>query len=497
MLAVVLSEILANEPGGSTTLEWIELEIRQSTSLAGYTLHAGAKDLVLPDSPVTPGFIVICRDSVRFEQHFGDSSGVWGDVSSEDYPLIEASFSLTNSSGAVELVAADTVDRFQWDGTAPDGVSYERIDDRVWQVTASSVGSTPGRRNHGAPVRMDWAIVGVQADPGPSRVSVRVLVENVGTDSSGSAVLLRHSQGSVLDSASVSGPSGSLHPVTLSGPVEPGFNRLSIELTDDERAANNHHDLHFLTGESPALFSELYVVPEATEPEWIEIRVTSDTGLTVSGLQLADTRDTTRFQADQTSLAPDTYVILTEDSPAFTFYFGEVGAPVLQADHWPTLNNDGDTLTLLLMGAVSDHVGYPSAGSRRGVALERIGSSAVWNWSVAPGGATPGGDNSVDVPYTADIELDIAPNPFAAGYGERATIAYRVPFGAEGQLQLYGGDGRRLRTLFDTRPFVSGEVTWDGRDQSGQLLPVGVYLVCMRLFSPRELVRLAPVAIGR
>ena len=44
MLAVVLSEILANEPGGSTTLEWIELEIRRSTSLAGYTLQAGLKD---------------------------------------------------------------------------------------------------------------------------------------------------------------------------------------------------------------------------------------------------------------------------------------------------------------------------------------------------------------------------------------------------------------------------------------------------------------------
>jgi hypothetical protein len=170
---------------------------------------------------------------------------------------------------------------------------------------------------------------------------------------------------------------------------------------------------------------------------------------------------------------------------------------VIQLDRWPALNNDGDTIVLLLGETPMDRTSYPSAGGVRGVSFERVGRSEAWGWCVAPEGSTPGRANSIDVEYSEDLQIDVAPNPFAAGQGERARFQYRVPFAAEGELRLYRGDGRPVRTLFERRSVVSGVVEWDGTSDERTLLPVGIYIVQFRLYEPRELVHLSTVVLAR
>jgi hypothetical protein len=189
--------------------------------------------------------------------------------------------------------------------------------------------------------------------------------------------------------------------------------------------------------------------------------------------------------------------MLTADTLLFRLAYPEVSAPLVQPPVWPSLNNDGDSLQLVVFGTAVDHAAFPSPGSRRGVAYERMGTSSLWGWSVHPSGSSPGAVNSIDVPYTDGIRVDVQPNPFAARQGEQANVKYTVPFGAQADLRLFSGDGRLVRTLFERRSVVSGSADWDGHADNGAPVPVGIYILQLRLFEPREQVYLGTVVVAR
>src|SRR3990170_6389338 len=113
--AVVINEVLANEPGSLTSLEWVELyntgafavglkdwkfiEGNDTTAITDPVFIEGEGYLVLARKLVTtPG------DSGSFEARWGNASGVWGDFVMENFPVVEAKMSLTNSGGTVSLV---------------------------------------------------------------------------------------------------------------------------------------------------------------------------------------------------------------------------------------------------------------------------------------------------------------------------------------------------------------------------------------------------------
>ncbi len=60
-----------------------------------------------------------------------------------------------------------------------------------------------------------------------------------------------------------------------------------------------------------------------------------------------------------------------------------------------------------------------------------------------------------------------------------ARIAYASGRGGEVELQVFDLRGRRVRSLAQV-PSVMGVVNWDGRNDSGQQVPQGQYLVRMR-----------------
>ncbi|MGB7062979.1 MAG: lamin tail domain-containing protein [Candidatus Zixiibacteriota bacterium] len=158
---VFINEVLANEPGSNTKLEWVELHNADSVEhdLEGWAFISKDDTTWIPAGTGFParGFLILARkllsdppDSISFEGWWGDRSGTWGDSPDESFPAIEAKMSLTNSGGTVSLVDSENnVQTFTWDEDCGDGVSLERIsaDEDVWLCCVDSDRSTPGRKN--------------------------------------------------------------------------------------------------------------------------------------------------------------------------------------------------------------------------------------------------------------------------------------------------------------------------------------------------------------
>ena len=77
----------------------------------------------------------------------------------------------------------------------------------------------------------------------------------------------------------------------------------------------------------------------------------------------------------------------------------------------------------------------------------------------------------------------------------QARIRLTVPSGGRVQATVYNVAGRRLRSLLD-RELASGlhDLTWDGRDDAGRLLPGGV---CFATIVTPQAVSSAKVALIR
>ena len=119
-----------------------------------------------------------------------------------------------------------------------------------------------------------------------------------------------------------------------------------------------------------------------------------------------------------------------------------------------------------------------------------LGEGGVVDTDIQPLG-TPLTDNlSVAVPIVKDLLVNVASQPpvftpNGDGFNDRAFIQYDItniarPSGVE--VLVFDLAGRMVRRLFDDRD-ISGRFArpWDGRDDSGNLVPPGNYLVSVSL----------------
>jgi hypothetical protein len=176
---VVINELLANEPGSSTKLEWVELHNVDSVEhdMEGWFFICKDDSTCFPEETIIPAgeFMILARkllsdppDSISFEGWWGDGSGVWGDSPEEDFPAIEAKMSLTNSGGTIRLLdSEDNVQAFTWDRDCGDGVSTERVSagDDVWLCCVDADGSTPGGRNSVSTTYSDAVELTIEPNP--------------------------------------------------------------------------------------------------------------------------------------------------------------------------------------------------------------------------------------------------------------------------------------------------------------------------------------------
>jgi hypothetical protein len=159
---LILSEVLANEPGDTVQLEWIELYNNQSHAnpLDSYRLVVGADTIALPSyNSSAESYAILTRRLVdssgrpSFESRWGNATGYWGDSPLETYLAVELNFQLRNTDGALYLIniALENRDSVIWSATS-DGISLERDTllpppSDSWHLCTDPAGSTPGQAN--------------------------------------------------------------------------------------------------------------------------------------------------------------------------------------------------------------------------------------------------------------------------------------------------------------------------------------------------------------
>lgn len=245
----------------------------------------------------------------------------------------------------------------------------------------------------------------------------------------------------------------------------------------------------------------------ANQAEYIEILNRSDRLLTLSGLLTtrrpdehgdADTMD---ISLSLSSLGPgEMYLVASDTSlPSLIPDVLMLHASAL------SLPNGGDVACLRhLSGILIDSMAYdqslhhPDLMETRGVALERVdpdgdsGDTENWTSSVDPSGGTPGRQNSIRLaPLKSTRGVSISPNPFSPnrdGVDDIAAITFDLSSGVSLiRVRIFDRSGFLVRELVKGQLVAgSGTIYWDGLDDLGRRLRLGVYVVLFEAFDDRR-----------
>jgi hypothetical protein len=146
--------------------------------------------------------------------------------------------------------------------------------------------------------------------------------------------------------------------------------------------------------------------------EWVEVVNRSDRTVDLAGVVVQDARGPSDPVPGPLVLAPGEYAVLGRSREAFEADFP--GVPFTELGRFPSLNNTGDTVALVLGGATLDAVPYESGWGGTDASLERIDpdgpSAQASNFATTtdPAGGTPSAQNSVFARDTAPPAVDEA-----------------------------------------------------------------------------------------
>nr|MBN2278355.1 lamin tail domain-containing protein [candidate division Zixibacteria bacterium] len=503
---LVINEVMSNEPGSSTTLEWIELYNNStvSISLGFHTLIIDGVPMSLPDNGVrAQEYLILCRKlyadagSPGFESVWGDSTGIWGDNTElEFYDVVEVdSIRLTNTGGEIKLNRLLTqVSRFVWQESGSDGVSWERYlpTDTVVYSCLDPKGSTPGEENSVTPKDNDLALVEVNVYPAEEgQCGFEAMLVNVGLLSQ-PAGNLRVSYDPERDSVADSTDLIAIFDFPATEPGDTliadtyldldGYSpELLIELPEDDKMLNNKK---IITGFGrlypPIILSEFIADPQGSlEVEWVELKNRSDFDLDLHYWYLGDEIKLQPIVGSEYILPAGDYVVLTKDTSLLMSYYDDIPR-YLQMSSWAALNNDTDFIRLRdNYEFVIDSFWYVHTfgGNYSWGRSEDPGMRNSWGRSVDSGG-TPGYANEIYLQASSSsIEVTVSPNPFSPTEDEMMLIDFSVPAGDNLTAKIYDTEGRVVKTLVDGVPAYDGRIEWNGYSDGGRRLPIGIYIL--------------------
>ena len=532
---VVINEVLANEPGSFTSLEWVELFNADSNPapLTDFFIVVGSDTSRLDSGSVIlppAGFAVVSRKPISetetensFEKNWGNSSGIWGDYASENYPLLKGKFSLSNGSGRILLLYQNSlVDSFIWTSDVGDGKSWERISASSPAIGSNIAGCranpTPGRTNSVASATNDLAIEQVTAQS-LTAFSMRFsgTVKNVGLDST-SSLYLFFSLGlpgdtgftviQLLDSIRLLGlKAEESESFSIDLTLPSGYLRIVISLPPDGNHENNFAAINIRIGAvAPTLLINEFLPDPASplESEWIELYNAADTAVELFGWKLGDAKSQVAIAVDSTIIPPKSFIVAVADKPSFQAFYSNVAAPIFQPASWPSLNNDGDTVKLVgPFGLAEDSLGYRK-GYGGNISWEKkdpalpSDNPTIWWRSMDVRGASPGSSNSIATVYSERLLANIFPNPFSPdgdGFDDKVTINFTLPFQTNLTARIYDVNGRKVKTLLDDSPVASGQLHWDGKGDNGKTLRSGIYVLFMETSGPARLTKRGTIVL--
>ncbi|MCZ6676493.1 MAG: lamin tail domain-containing protein [Candidatus Poribacteria bacterium] len=226
---------------------------------------------------------------------------------------------------------------------------------------------------------------------------------------------------------------------------------------------------------------------KAGQTEWLELFNPTPQPVNLDKWRVEDASGRSGIIPENIQILAGGFLIVTKNESDFRSQYPD--AIEVVEIKLPALNNSGDTIILYdFANREIDTVSYTGSGSIRGRSLERVqpdlpsDQQTNWQLSVALAGATPGETNSRSQKIQGKPKLTITPTPFNPKVSE-TTIRYEASTDASITVQIFDSAGRLVRILLDRREAGGNQaVNWDGRDEDGERVPVGIY-ICQLIIS--------------
>jgi hypothetical protein len=246
------------------------------------------------------------------------------------------------------------------------------------------------------------------------------------------------------------------------------------------------------------VINEIMYEPDIDNSEFIEFYNVSDDSINIGGWFIQDENNNKfRISNSNFNLTPKSYFILAADSSTIIKYqFNNLENITVIGTSSIGLSNTGETILLKdVRGRVIDSVNYSPKWHNRNFtntknrSLERINpflnsnDPSNWNSCVSEIGATPNQPNSIfTINPNAQSSLSVSPNPFSPdndGVEDFCIINYNLTQSvAQVRIKIFDSKGRLVRTLLNNQPSgSSGSVIFDGKDDEGRTLRIGIYII--------------------
>lgn len=257
------------------------------------------------------------------------------------------------------------------------------------------------------------------------------------------------------------------------------------------------------------LINEILFNPFPGGVDFVELVNVSEQTIPAHRLKLASRNDTLALKqiyavsTIERYLKPGQFLVCTKDSSILASqYFTSNPENFSVMKTLPSFSNDMGTVVLLNDSLeVLDEFSYSSKMHSQflavedGVSLERISFEKPTqdrnNWASAAasvGFATPGLLNS-QTQAEAEIQDEIVPepkvfSPNGDGYNDELSIKYNFSkTGYIGNVRIFDVAGRQVNFLVKNQLLAQeGSWLWDGKNESGQKLGIGVYIVLVEVF---------------
>lgn len=523
---IIISEIMA-DPQPEVYLpvsEYIELFNRSeySIDLDSFKIITGSKKWILPYFTLDPGqYLVVTNQDGQTAFKMKNAISLFSSsaVITNEGQIISIYDKKENVISAVEFDKSWYHDNYKSEG----GWSLERIDNENicgetenWRASEDASGGTPGRINSVAETNPD------NESPRPDKIIFNSSnrIELCFSESmnpytfSDRSIFMTEDHEYYPDSILPSEPL--FKSVTISYPenMKDGViysMRLPESISDCSGNFLISNKIRFGIPDEcnylDVIITEILWDPVTGCPEFIELYNLSGKVLELSDLRILVQGD--GFVEDKIATPgpllffPYEYIVLTRDAKSLRDYFDcRFPERIIESYDLPLLSNEGACIKILNKSLqMIDEFCYKPAdhfaliNDQTGVSLERIridkktGNQSDWHSSSSLSGfGTPGYKNSQNVEdELLKPDFKINPKIFSPDNDGRDDIMlFTYLFdkeGYSGNVCIFDPVGRIIKYLARNELFgTEGYLQWDGRDESGRLSRMGIYLIYMEAF---------------
>ena len=259
------------------------------------------------------------------------------------------------------------------------------------------------------------------------------------------------------------------------------------------------------------VINEIMYDPGSDNCEYIEFYNAGSDTVNIGGWFVGNRKSYShKLSGHHFKIAPGQFFVLAADSVIFNKYVHLKSFNSIIILNTSTLNlgNTGGLIVLSDMhGNVIDSLYYYENKNNRNKSLEKVtpladpNSAASWHSCADPLGGTPGKSNSIfSAAPPVSTSIQISPNPFSPdndGFEDYTEIKYNLSSVISTiRVRIYDSRGRLVRTIANNQiTGSSGSIIFNGFDDSGAALRMGIYIVLFEASNNTNVVETIKAAV--